>query len=364
MEAIIPGGWSTVNKLGGSNPDLYKAIQEAPAGNRAMEFLEIANSMKVPTGLHIHDCQKHMGIAEKTKDENKSNIRRFSEDFLFLLDIKLRAVTVWIEERLDAGKSGKIVGRYLSALNIYWKYLDNVELVDAEVRNPFARHRLPVKSTRVRVLPWKDEEIIQLFHAAVDRRAYPQLPLLILIAAYSGMREEEICQLKIGTDVDRKKLILQVGKTEAARRLVPVHQELKNLIDHLCSTSKDGWLISSLKSGNKYGKQSHNIAQRFGDLKTDLGFPKREENFHSFRHSCSTKLREANLEDYWIQQIIGHKTGRLSGVPDSTVTDQYTFSPQNFESKNYDTKKAHIDKVRYDGVLDVSSPYLKSIIGN
>ena len=152
-----------------------------------MEFLEIANSMKVPTGLHIHDCQKHMGIAEKTKDENKSNIRRFSEDFLFLLDIKLRAVTVWIEERLDAGKSDKIVGRHLSALNIYWKYLDNVELVDAEVRNPFARHRLPVKSTRVRVLPWKDEEIIQLFHSAVDRMAYPQLPLLILIAAYSGM---------------------------------------------------------------------------------------------------------------------------------------------------------------------------------
>ena len=103
------------------------------------------------------------------------------------MDIKLRAVTVWIEERLDAGKSGKIVGRYLSALNIYWKYLDNVELVDAEVRNPFARHRLPVKSTRVRVLPWKDEEIIQLFHSAVDRMAYPQLPLLILIAAYSGM---------------------------------------------------------------------------------------------------------------------------------------------------------------------------------
>ena len=178
------------------------------------------------------------------------------------------------------------------------------------------------------------------------------------------MREVEICQLKIGTDVDRKKMILQAGKTESARRLVPVHQELENLIDHLCSTSKDGWLIPSLKSGNKYGKQSHNIAQRFGDLKTDLGFPKRDKNFHSFRHSCSTKLREANLEDYWIQQIIGLKTGRLAGVPDSTVTDQYTFSPQDFESKNYDTKKAHIDKVRYDGVLDDSSPYFKSIIGN
>ena len=175
----------------------------------------------------------------------------FSVSISFL-DIKHRAVTVWIEKRLDAGKSGKIVGRYLSALNIYWKYLDNVELVDAKVRNPFARHRLPVKSIRVRVLPWKDEEIIQLSHAAVDRRAYPQFPLLILIAAYSGMREEEICQLKIGTDVDRKKMILQAGKTESARRLVPVHQELKNLIDHLCSTSKDGWLISSLKSGKKY----------------------------------------------------------------------------------------------------------------
>ena len=71
-----------------------------------------------------------------------------------------------------------------------------MELVDAEARNPYARHLLPVKSTSVRVPPWKDEEIVQLFHVAVDRRAYPHLTLLILIAAYSGMREEEICQLK------------------------------------------------------------------------------------------------------------------------------------------------------------------------
>ena len=44
------------------------------------------------------------------------------------------------------------------------------------------------------------------------------------------------------------------------------------------------------------------------------------------------------MEDYWIQQIVGHKTGRLVGVPTSAVTDQYTFSPQDFESKNYETK--------------------------
>ena len=143
------------------------------------------------------------------------------------MDIKRRAVTVWIEEKLDAGKSGKTVSRYLSALNSYWKYLDNVELVDAEARSPFARHRLPVKCTKVTVLPWKYEGIIQLFHAAVDRSVYPQLPLLILIAAYSGLREEEICQLRIGTDVDRKKMIVQAGKTESARRLGPVHKELE-----------------------------------------------------------------------------------------------------------------------------------------
>jgi len=278
--------------LEGNNPDLYKAIQEAPAGNRAIEFLEIANSKRVPTGLHVDDFQKHTDIAEKAKDVNKAIIRRFAEDFPFLLDIKRRAITVWIEERLDAGKSGKTVNRYLSALNSYWKYLDNVELVDAEARNPFARHRLPVKSTKVRVLPWKGEEIIQLFHAAVDRSVYPQLPLLILIAAYSGLREEEICQLRIGTDVDRKKMIAQAGKTESARRLVPVHQELENLINHLCLTSKDGWLIPSLKSGNKYGKRNHNIGQRFGDLKTDLGFPKERRTFIHFVTAAPPSLEK------------------------------------------------------------------------
>ena len=67
VEAIIPGGWSTVNKLGGSNPDLYKAIQEAPAGNQAMEFLDIANSIKVPTGMHIDDFAKAYGYSRENR---------------------------------------------------------------------------------------------------------------------------------------------------------------------------------------------------------------------------------------------------------------------------------------------------------
>jgi len=77
VEAIIPGGWATVNKLGGSNPDFYKAIQEAPAGNRAMESLDIANIKKVPTGLHIDDFQKHMDIAERTKPSSAGLLKIF-----------------------------------------------------------------------------------------------------------------------------------------------------------------------------------------------------------------------------------------------------------------------------------------------
>tara|TARA_R110000824_G_scaffold295084_1_gene483470 strand:- start:2556 stop:3977 length:1422 start_codon:yes stop_codon:yes gene_type:complete len=363
VEAMIPGGWSAVIKEGGANPDLYKAIQEAPAGNRAMEFLDLANSKKIPTDLHIGDFQKHKETAEKTKDENKSIIGKFALEFPFLSDIKPKSVMLWVERELDVGKkSGKTVSRYLNALNGYWKYLERMELVDPDARNPFVGHSLSHKRTSVEVLPWRDEEIVRLFKEAVDRKTYQQLPLLIVIAAYSGMRIEEICELKVGTDVDRKRMIVHEGKTNSARRAVPVHQELEDLIGHLCSTSKDNWLIPNLKAGNKYGKRSHNIAQKFGALKTDLGFPKRAKNFHSFRHSCAEKLQTAGVPEYRVQQLVGHKTGKLVGVSTVTVTDQYTTSSQDFESKDYDIKKEYIDKIQYEGLPEVISPYLKSII--
>ena len=127
----------------------------------------------------------------------------------------------------------------------------------------------------------------------------------------------------------------------------------------------EGWLAySQPKIRKQIWKTKSQYRPEIWWFKNRPGISKREKNFHSFRHSCSTKLREATVEEYWIQQIIGHKTGRLAGVPVSTVADQYTFSPQDFESKNYDRKKAYSDKVWYDGFLDVSSPYLKSIIGN
>ena len=59
---------------------------------------------------------------------------------------------------------------------------------------------------------------------------------------------------------------------------------------------------------------------------------------------------------------MGHKTGKLVGVSTVTVTDQYTTSSQDFESKDYDIKKEYIDKIQYEGLPEVISPYLKSII--
>ena len=52
---------------------------------------------------------------------------------------------------------------------------------------------------------------------------------------------------------------------------VPIHDELKKLIEDLKNSSQDGYLLSGL-SEDKDGKRSGAIGKRFGRLKNQLGF--------------------------------------------------------------------------------------------
>ena len=163
--------------------------------------------------------------------------------------------------------------------------------------------------------------------SAFSKPAYFWCPL---IALYSGMRLEEICQLQCkdvyddegvwvfdinpATDTEEasKKL-----KTKNAIRKVPVHPCLisKGLLKHLgkVQKAKETRLFPELTitpNSPKYGKQ---VGKNFSALVKRKGI-EGKKSFHSLRHSFAQFFKELGLHDEVFRQVFGHQQTELASI--------------------------------------------------
>ena len=163
--------------------------------------------------------------------------------------------------------------------------------------------------------------------SAFSKPAYFWCPL---IALYSGMRLEEICQLQCkdvyddegvwvfdinpATDTEEasKKL-----KTKNAIRKVPVHPYLisKGLLKHLekVQKAKETRLFPELTitpNSPKYGKQ---VGKNFSALVKRKGI-EGKKSFHSLRHSFAQFFKEIGLHDEVFRQVFGHQQTELASI--------------------------------------------------
>ena len=189
--------------------------------------------------------------------------------------------------------------------------------------NPFDRMSSHIKeSTRGKApprRPWTSEEL-----STVLRSVKPEDALwsLTALAAYTGMRREEIGELRVSS-VEGDVLKVEQGKTAAAVRRVPVHPAIAPLVASLAATSSDGYLIPGLLRGGPDQKRSWYVGKRFGRVIRDLGITDKQLNFHALRSTLITAMEGAGVAESTMQLIVGHKRSGMTlgtysaGVPDA-----------------------------------------------
>ncbi|MDR3463689.1 MAG: site-specific integrase [Beijerinckiaceae bacterium] len=127
-----------------------------------------------------------------------------------------------------------------------------------------------------------------------------------LIALFSGLRANEICQLdeddvaiiadcdvlRIRASTERKKTL----KTKAAARIMPIHPELKRLgfLTYVHSIRQNGppggRLFPELTVAST-GYASDNFSKWFANFMDHIGIVDPKKNFHSFRHTFRDAFR-------------------------------------------------------------------------
>ncbi len=136
---------------------------------------------------------------------------------------------------------------------------------------------------------------------------FNEYEIIIKIAAYTGARENEICQLtkkdilKDENNIDYINFRIDIGdnktiKTISSFRKVPVHSELeKDLFDY----------INSVKTNNLFKIKSTQFSIDYGYFKTKVGFGDKHV-FHSFRNTLQNKLKQQKVQFEMINEIAGH----------------------------------------------------------
>jgi len=133
-----------------------------------------------------------------------------------------------------------------------------------------------------------------------------------LIAAFSGMRLEEICQLQASdimetdgvwcfsiNDYDKKQL-----KNKSAHRNVPIHSKLINAGILNLLKNKKGRIFSGLSKVN--GKYGHGFSKWFKKHREKCHVTADGKTFHSFRHTVATQFKQEKVPVTEAAALLGH----------------------------------------------------------
>lgn len=222
----------------------------------------------------------------------------------------------WLRQGADL--SDKSIGKELSFLSSYWNWLHARGITDAD--NPWRGQKIKAPGRRDKKAeprPFTSEELRALFDGSPSDR----LRDAMWMGALTGARIDELARLQV-RDVEDGWLQLNVrerGKSDAARREVPVHPALERLLARLTADKKpEAWLLKvrakEAPAGGSSAKRSDPLSKAFGHYRKRVGVNDREPGarqsnvtFHSFRRWFIQRARDAGQPRYAVRAVVGHQ---------------------------------------------------------
>ena len=230
--------------------DRAEELEKTEGFRRASLFAEIASGKATPLLTLVDAWLAEANVSPRTQADYRRAVERFAawsaaSKLAGTIEGTTRKVAGrFIAEAFIATKTDpKTTNKYVSAASAYWRWL--VKRGHA-IENPWSNQSVAKRAdNRVREdrrkRPFSDDEVRALLDGRPldPARAPPKwrhnagawraLPDVMLIAALSGMRIEEIAGLTIA-DCQDGVFNIRIAKTEAGRRKVPIHSLLADTI--------------------------------------------------------------------------------------------------------------------------------------
>ncbi|WP_051758741.1 site-specific integrase [Shinella sp. DD12] len=269
------------------------------------------------------------GQFRATAERLPSDYGKASAYKTFTPDEIIRAHEKLPDNRKQPLLTQKTIKRHFSALSAMWS---EAIATGKATENIFSGFKFAsVKRAVDERDQWTDTELRVLFGSPVwsgclsaGRRSQAGAQIIRddkfwipLITLFSGMRLEEICQLR--TDDIRKENDIaffdihdrpprQLKNKNAIRR-VPIHSDLIRMgfLTYIKTLGKGSQpVFPALKPGGADDKLGHGFTKWFTHYRKAIGVYRKNLDFHSLRHTATTLMHQANVPTLVIDHLTGH----------------------------------------------------------
>lgn len=327
-----------------NNPEVAefgKDINSGYIAEAALDTCLISRGLKPQSDIGMHDDAREGLLIEGAKagllTRTKSHIKEFERIQIAELDsltvsqyvstiknkfepwfpilhkdtIDQFKVQRWVNQFFDEGNplNGRTVRRHVRTARIYFNWLRSQGYTDLE--DPFENISYPRTGTKGKKKPdraYSEDMLIRLYEAShkddTTRHA-------LLIAAYTGMRIEEMFRVKksdvMRIDLDGESRLyfeLKDSKTEAGIRDVPINKVIQPIVEAMLKGTANEFLFEH-GANNKHNKRSSATSKRFSRIKKSIGI-EGAYVFHSLRNTFITKNSREGIGLEMNADMVGH----------------------------------------------------------
>jgi len=229
-----------------------------------------------------------------SEELNKKNISH--------LDYKI--IRNWIVKLSDSNLSPLTINRKISALSRYYDFLIKINEIK---ESPLKKHkRLKVQSKII--IPFSEEEVLTVIDVFHDDFEGKRNMLIIEMLYSTGLRRDELINIKID-DIFFEDSLIKVRGKRNKERLVPIITTLKQSMNiYLELRNKIKTKFNNLFITSKGTKIGPSLVYRIVKKYFSKVSTKVKRSPHVLRHSFATHLLNNGADINSIKEILGHSS--------------------------------------------------------
>lgn len=278
---------------------------EDPAA--AERFFDMATGRATPLAGLWPQWLNESEYTPHTKAQHEQIIKEYLEwagSHATLEEVDKRRAGQYLSHMLQGTLARITIRRKLTSLRTFWRWCEARGLTE---KNPWAGVNVKAKVTNPRDA-LDDETVLKLLRAKATDPIYS----LIRIGLLTGCRIEELCSLKSANVECREDgwwLTIEKGKTEAARREVPVHRLLDQIITRLKATGTE--FLFGLEA-DQYGKFGRAVSRLYSRWRKRIGVAEKRADFHALRNTFIAMMEGEGVPESTVKLLVGHKRASMT----------------------------------------------------
>ena len=215
-------------------------------------------------------------------------------------EINYSFIRQWIVSLSEKSYSKTSINRKIASLKSYFNFLVNIDIIES---SPLKGHKNLKSSSKI-VIPFSEDEIMQVFENFNDSKISDRDKLIIEIFYSTGLRREELINIKIQDIFLQEGLIKILGK-RSKERLIPILPSLsKNLKNFISNNNNSKYLFET----KKLKKISVSTVYRLINKYFRLVSSKVKVSPHVLRHTFATHMLNNGADINTIKEILGHSS--------------------------------------------------------